>query len=378
MPIYKMSDKDGKLIKKDGKQKYRIIVSYTDSYGKHRQMERKAFGSDEAKQVERELALKIKQKSIATTKFTLEELFDDYIKSKKNEVRETTLDKTKSTLKRHVITEDFCKTKIDKINIQWLKNWKQYIEDKNLSIRMRKNIYSEFRTMLNYAVQMEYLPSNPILKIGNFKSPLELQEEMQYYTPEEFIKYITVARNSEQWGYYVFFNIAFYMGMRKGEINALQWTDIKGDYISITKSVVQKLKGDDRITPPKNQSSIREIEIPHPLKKVLDEHYKRCQSIEGFNDSFYICGGIKSLRDSSLQKMNEHFAKEAGVKYIRIHDFRHSHASLLANEGINIQEIARRLGHSNANITLKTYAHLYPRENERAISILNKISDNSW
>ena len=168
------------------------------------------------------------------------------------------------------------------------------------------------------------------------------------------------------------------MGMRKGEINALQWTDIKGDYISITKSVVQKLKGDDRITPPKNQSSIREIEIPHPLKKVLDEHYKRCQSSEGFNDSFYICGGIKSLRDSSLQKMNEHFAKEAGVKYIRIHDFRHSHASLLANEGINIQEIARRLGHSNANITLKTYAHLYPRENERAISILNKISDNSW
>lgn len=83
MPIYKMSDKDGKLIKKDGKQKYRIIVSYTDSYGKHRQMERKAFGNDEAKQVERELALKIKQKSIATTKFTLEELFDDYIKSKK-------------------------------------------------------------------------------------------------------------------------------------------------------------------------------------------------------------------------------------------------------------------------------------------------------
>lgn len=83
MPIYKMSDKDGKLIKKDGKQKYRIIVSYTDSYGKHRQMERKAFGSDEAKQVERELALKIKQKSIATTKFTLEELYNDYITSKK-------------------------------------------------------------------------------------------------------------------------------------------------------------------------------------------------------------------------------------------------------------------------------------------------------
>lgn len=374
MPIYKMSDKNGKLIKKDGKQKYRIIVSYTDSYGKHRQMERKAFGNDEAKQVERELALKLQQKSIATTKFTLKELYNDYINSKKNEVRETTLDKSKRMLKRYVITEDFCKTKIENINIQWLQKWKQFIEDKSLSIRTRKNIYSEFRTMLNYAVKMEYLPTNPILKIGNFKAPLELQEEMQYYTPEEFIKYISAARKSEQWNYYVFFNIAFYMGMRKGEINALQWTDIKGNYISITKSIAQKLKGEDRITPPKNRSSVREIEIPKPLIDVLDEHYKRCQSIEGFNDSFLICGGLKALRDSTLQNMNKHFAKEAGVKYIRIHDFRHSHASLLANEGINIQEIARRLGHSNANITLKTYSHLYPRENERAITILNKIT----
>ena len=369
-----MSDKNGKLIKKDGKQKYRIIVSYTDSYGKHRQMERKAFGNDEAKQVERELALKLQQKSIATTKFTLKELYNDYINSKKNEVRETTLDKSKRMLKRYVITEDFCKTKIENINIQWLQKWKQFIEDKSLSIRTRKNIYSEFRTMLNYAVKMEYLPTNPILKIGNFKAPLELQEEMQYYTPEEFIKYISAARKSEQWNYYVFFNIAFYMGMRKGEINALQWTDIKGNYISITKSIAQKLKGEDRITPPKNRSSVREIEIPKPLIDVLDEHYKRCQSIEGFNDSFLICGGLKALRDSTLQNMNKHFAKEAGVKYIRIHDFRHSHASLLANEGINIQEIARRLGHSNANITLKTYSHLYPRENERAITILNKIT----
>lgn len=374
MPIYKMSDKNGKLIKKDGKQKYRIIVSYTDSYGKHRQMERKAFGNDEAKQVERELALKLQQKSIATTNFTLDQLYNDYINSKKNEVRETTLDKSKRMLKRYVITEDFCKTKIENINIQWLQKWKQFIEDKNLSIRTRKNIYSEFRTMLNYAVKMEYLPTNPILKIGNFKAPLELPEEMQYYTPEEFIKYISAARKSEQWNYYVFFNIAFYMGMRKGEINALQWTDIKENYISITKSIAQKLKGEDRITPPKNRSSVREIEIPKPLIDVLDEHYKRCQSIEGFNDSFLICGGLKALRDSTLQNMNKHFAKEAGVKYIRIHDFRHSHASLLANEGINIQEIARRLGHSNANITLKTYSHLYPRENERAITILNKIT----
>jgi integrase len=68
------------------------------------------------------------------------------------------------------------------------------------------------------------------------------------------------------------------------------------------------------------------------------------------------------------------YAAEAGLDVIRIHDFRHSHVSVLANERINIQEIARRLGHSKIEMTWNTYSHLYPREEERAIDVLNKIA----
>lgn len=86
-----------------------------------------------------------------------------------------------------------------------------------------------------------------------------------------------------------------------------------------------------------------------------------------------VCGGPQCLRDTSLDHKNRLFAEKAGLPRIRIHDFRHSHASLLANEGINIQEIARRLGHSKIEITWNTYSHLYPREEERAVAVLNKI-----
>ncbi len=143
--------------------------------------------------------------------------------------------------------------------------------------------------------------------------------------------------------------------------------------LSVTKSVAQKLKGKDVITPPKNRSSIRTLQMPAPLTAVLEEHKERCKSFDSFDESYLICGGIKALRDTSVQKMNERFAEAAAVKVIRIHDFRHSHASLLANEGINIQEIARRLGHSDIKMTWNTYSHLYPREEERAIIILDKI-----
>lgn len=375
MPIYKMEGK------KDGKQKYRVRINYTDSLGNAKQLDRIAYGSTEAKLLEQELTRQIKHETPAQ-RITVKELAEKYISAKKHEVRETTLDKTQTAIE-HYILPYLSEIKIEKLTAPVLQNWKQKIEAHDLSIRTRKNIYSEFRAMLNWAVKIEYLPRNPLLKVGNFKAPLELKKEMDYYTAEEFTKFISAAREHAekaemrgdimQWHYYIFFAIAFYTGLRKGEIHALQWNDIKDGYLTVTKSLTQKLKGGDRITPPKNKSSIRTLQLPQPLIRILDEHKKRCESINGFREDYKICGGTRALRDTTIQNANERFAKAAGIKTIRIHDFRHSHASVLANEGINIQEISRRLGHSDISMTLQTYSHLYPREEERAINILNKI-----
>ena len=161
--------------------------------------------------------------------------------------------------------------------------------------------------------------------------------------------------------------------MRKGEINALKWSDSDGDIIHVRRSIAQKVKGPDIETPPKNKSSYRDLQMPVPLINILNEHKERQKQTNGFTDDFRVCGGIQCLRDTSISNKNIQFADKAGLPHIRIHDFRHSHASLLANEGINIQEIARRLGHSKIETTWDTYSHLYPREEERAVQILNKI-----
>ena len=75
------------------------------------------------------------------------------------------------------------------------------------------------------------------------------------------------------------------------------------------------------------------------------------------------------------QRLNaKHLINGHWQKRIRVHDFRHSHVSILANEGINTQEIARRLGRAKVEITWNTYSHLYPREQEKAVDVLNKIA----
>ena len=222
-------------------------------------------------------------------------------------------------------------------------------------------------------------------KYGNFKDALATKTEINFYTPEEFKKYIETAKkqalqkqlkenNMYEWNFYVFFNIAYYTGLRKGEMHALRWTDINNNYLSVKHSITQKLKNKcDVETPPKNKSSIRTLQIPLPLVKILKKHKRRQMQLPNFSEDSRVLGDGKCLRDTTLQQKNILYSKLAGVKTIRIHDFRHSHASLLANMGINIQEVARRLGHTKVEITWNTYSHLYPKEEEKAVAILNAV-----
>lgn len=372
MPIYKLKGS------KDGKQKYRVRVNFTDDMGKYGQIERIAYGKAEAKECERKLQNEINAKK-TNSRLTISKLYTLYIESLSYEVRETSLQKTKTILQNHVIPK-LGEVDIKKLNAAKILEWKKYINDKNFSIRTKQNIYSIFRAMINWGIKVDYISNNILTKVGNFKSTDELQKEMLFYTPEEYIRFAKAAEEYAEnaatvyaWDFYVFFSIAFYTGLRKGEIHALKWSDIDGEYLSVTRSISQKLKGGDRETPPKNKSSIRTLQMPKPLIKILDKHKAKYMFDSNFSDDYRICGGTRPLRDTTIENMNKRFAEAAGLKKIRIHDFRHSHVSVLANNGINIQEVARRLGHSDVKMTWNTYAHLYPMEEERATQVLDKI-----
>jgi integrase len=381
MPIYKVKGSKNK----DGLQKYNVRVNYISDDGTAKQLTRTAYGSEAAKDLERRLTQEVKSADEAPAKrMTVQQLFDEYVVAAQYEIRESTLDKSKRNYVLYV-QPYLANTRIDRLTVPLLQQWKLSIEQKGLSFATKKVAYSLLRKILNYGVRMEHLPKNLLLKVGNFKDAMHSKPEMDYYTSQEFTQYISTAkrlaeerqtqnRDLSGWDFYVFFAIAFYTGLRKGEILALKHSDINGAYLSIKRSITQKLKGEDRETPPKNKSSIRTLQLPLPLMQILCDHRARQERLEHFTDDFRICGGVRSVRDGTLSNRNVQYAKQSGLKVIRIHDFRHSHVSLLANAGINIQEIARRLGHSRVEETWNTYSHLYPREEERAVDILNAIA----
>ncbi|MCL2568806.1 MAG: site-specific integrase [Oscillospiraceae bacterium] len=394
MPRYEVRNKNGKLVKnKDGLQKYRVFVSFTcESTGEHKKLSQIVYGSEESKTVERYMEQQIQRGEHVQGKMTVQQLYDEYMETKKGSARESTLDTNRRDYRLH-IKEMFAGVYIDKITLKMLQDWKTYMQGKTsmkgknkLSLKSKQHAYGMFRAMLNYAVKMEYIEKNHLITLGTFKDVNHRKTKAKFYTAEEFKKFISVAKEHAEeheikhkhlgeWEYYVFFSILFLTGLRKGECHGLRWSDIDGEYLNVERSIMQKLKGGDVESKPKTESSERTLQLPKALICILDAHKKRKQRLHTFSEEDFICSGVdgRSLRDGTIQSRNKQFAELAGLDKIKIHEFRHSHVSVLANERVIIQEVARRLGHSNIKETLNTYSHLYPREEERAVEILDSI-----
>ena len=122
--------------------------------------------------------------------------------------------------------------------------------------------------------------------------------------------------------------------------------------ITVNKTF-HKIKGEDVITKPKTEKSIRDIYIPEFLVECLQAYIKRIYKADSDTRLF-------SMAHSSYGKKLNNKAAIAGVKRIRVHDLRHSHASLLIELGFSALLISERLGHESVTTTLNIYAHLFP------------------
>jgi len=221
MPIYKVGNE-----RKEGLQKYHVRINYVSDNGHKKQITRSVWGIDRARDLERTLEHEIKvQQQMPVRKMTVKQLYDEYISIKKYELREITLYRVKNVFNRYILPV-LGNVNIDKLSVKIFQEWKISIEERDFALKTKKNIYGELRAMLNYAVRLEYIPKNPLLKVGNFKDALAFKHEVKFYTPDEFRKYIDIAKktalekqkteeNLYEWNFYVFFNIAFYTGLRK-------------------------------------------------------------------------------------------------------------------------------------------------------------------
>lgn len=365
MPVYKSKEEKTK----DNKIWY-FMVSYTDLLGNKKRYKSKKFSTkEEATKEEAKFRLSIGQG--ATEDYTFDSIFNEYYVYKSEKVRPTSLSRLVVQYKH--VSPYLGKVKISKLTLQQFTQWKNEMNKTGLSTNYKNKIFSLIKEIITYADKMYSVNSIIPDKIGKFENPTELKKEMDFYTYEEFKQFISVV---DDLTYKCFFSLLYYCGLRLGEAQALNWNDIdfKNGFISINKSLTTKLKGQKFvIMPPKTKNSIRVLPIPKKVQELLKSLYNECKKLGDFKKDCFIFGVFYPLPDTTIKQRRDNYCKAANIRKIRIHDFRHSCASLLINNGANITLVAKYLGHSNISMTLNTYSHMYKSRLEEIVNLIDKL-----
>lgn len=291
-----------------------------------------------------------------------------------------------------------------------MKNSKNSITGKPLSYTYITHVHKLIKSIYNYAKKKKWILSNPTDYVINPPTPKIVERD--YYSFEEMMEVFEKLEDCPTRFKTAIFLI-FNSGFRRGELIGLKWKDInvksspkiikgkrvlkKRFYVSVhrevervTEETLKKYIDKDLIIEKlgkglickklKTKKSERTISIIEQAYNYLME-YKQEQIERGFNptDNDYIfrtldCDGIWD--PNYLTKDWASFVKTNALKSITLHDIRHSHATYLLSLGVPVQDVSRRLGHSEPTTTLKVYTHSNLTQDERITDYMEIVINN--
>ena len=351
MPAYK-DEKTGKWFAK---------FYYTNWQGIKKQKWKRGFATKkEALGFERDFL----EKQSANPDMTFQNLYEIYMEDMAARLKQSTLLTKKTVLQTHILPF-FDNKPINEIKASDVRRWQAKLmsSPNNYSQTYLKKINTELNSIINYAKRFYDLNTNPCGKAGTIGKAKA--EEMDYWTYDEYIAFREGVKDKSL--SYICFEVLYWTGMREGELLALSPADIDLDNktISINRTY-QRIEGKDVFTSPKTRKSKRKIPIPDFL----------CQELSDYIQSRYMLDADERLFPVTKSYLSHEMirgCKNTGVKKIRIHDIRHSHASLLINQGCDALMLADRLGHEKVSTTLNTYSHLFPHKQQELVHSLESL-----
>ena len=331
-----------------------VSFHYNDWTGKNKRKLKRGFRT-------RKEALEYEQKFLLQQATNLNMRFEDFYKLYEEDLKpklKLNTWRTKDVIFQKKLIPYFKDKKMNEISpadiIKWQNEMikKKQADGKPYKPTYLKTMQSELSAIFNHAVRFYNLRENPVKKAGTIGKGKA--DEMEFWTKDEFARFIEAMKDRP--ASYAVFMTMYYTGIREGELLALTPADIDFSQgtLSVSKSY-QRMNGKDVITPPKTPKSNRVVTIPEVLKTTLRTYMSRCYGLQPDDRLF-------PYTKSFLYHEMEYGVQQSGVKRIRVHDIRHSHASLLVEMGFSPLLIAERLGHEKVQTTMDTYSHLYPNK----------------
>lgn len=341
-----------------------VFIQYSKGLdGKRHQYQSQAyFTKEEATKAELEYLDKYKDVEV-NPHMTFKEAYTLYYEYQKDKIKDSTLKTYRDRIKYMGLLDN-----IELVNLNWehYQKWRSQMNRTNLCDKYKTDIQKFIKQVLNFAEkQWDFNLRKFYNKLEPFKTPGAIKKEMDFYEPQEFFQYISVIDDLRD---KCLFETLYYCGLRRSEARGLQWRhiDFKNHTLTIAQQVLN-LAGNNAssswyIASPKTESSNRTIPVPEVLLKDLAELKKSNERFSKFKQTWFVFGDDVPITYHQIYSRNNNYCKKAGLRHIRIHDFRHSCASALISAAAPITAVSNYLGHSETTETLETYTHLVKKD----------------
>ena len=318
---------------------------------------------DEALSMEFQDKQEINQPKEKKEVIQLDDLFKSFLGNQSTKLKQTTIADYDFIFGKYFA--QFKKRYIHTLTPKELNKWKIYYVKLDMSERHTNKIILLMKKLIDYAIKKEYEVNPKLLdELEPIKKNVVPQERISW-TMEEIEKFFSSfdLENERENTFYHYFKILLDSTMRPNEFRCLQKKDIIGQYLRVNKTCSNKLKGKGLlIQPPKTPKSIRQVMMP---REDIDYLVARTAA---YNDDDFIFGKENVFAETTLRReLDKHIAL-SGVRHISAYNFRHTSITLLIKNGVSINIVSKRAGHSSISITMNHYWHLFQGDDEKALS----------
>ncbi|MBT2680011.1 site-specific integrase [Bacillus sp. ISL-35] len=322
---------------------------------------------------------------IAPEKLTLETFVVDWEeKYASRELAETTLANYLSHIRNHILPA-IGHMRLDQVKplhiINMLNDMKRKdADDKPLSERTKQDTYLTIRNIFERAVEWQIIKDNPV---KNVKKPRITEEKDLIVYDEDEIESLFISVENEPFHWRMFLTLILAAGLRRSECLGLEWSklDLDKGTVDITQ-VITKGRNGAVIKGPKSKKSKRLLSLPESVVEELkffqlqwkkEKMRMRDKWIEKDRQWVFCNEDGTHFHPDTPTTWWTRFTKRADVRYIKLHDLRHTSATLLINQGVHAKIISERLGHSDIRVTMNTYGHVLRKADQEAANKLNGL-----
>ncbi|HFK1766740.1 integrase [Bacillus wiedmannii] len=365
--------------KKRGTWYFSFDLGKDPNSGKRRQKKKRGF---KTKQLAQEALIRMQaeilnEEFIDVSQMTYAKYLDEWFEERRISLQKSTYE-IHSIFYRNVIKPrlgHFKLQKLEPIHIQKFIN--NLVNETDYSSHTIHLVFRIVSASLKKAKTMKLIKDNPA---NGTTLPKKQQNELSVWSLDQINYFLKEAKSVHRLTRcYIAITTSLLSGARQGEIMGLRWKDIDFDrnimYIRQTLTQSAEIK-----VGAKNTSSIRSIHIPGKLASELKSHQKMILAERSYygkdyedNDLVVCTRTGKPMIPRNLRKEFYNLTEKLGLPKIRFHDLRHTHATMLIQQNVNVKLIADRLGHSNIETTLNTYSHVLPDMQKSVSEKLDKI-----